>query len=167
MAEKDMDAVDLLVRQHRTLEDLLKKAVKTDGEEARKALFAEAGDLLTVHIESEEKIFYPAVNTACTENDLLEELEEHLSLKRLLADLLELDPADKTFEAKLKVLREQAEHHHKEEEEHLFPEARKLLDGARRQEIGKEMLSLQTCMNRMGEPREVVANETSSAAPLQ
>jgi hemerythrin superfamily protein len=161
-----MDAVKLLIAQHRTLEGLLNHVMKETGEEKRKALFAEAGDQLTVHIKSEEEIFYPAVKAARTEDILLESLEEHLSLKRLLADLLELDSSEKAFEPKFKVLKEQTEHHHKEEEENLFPKVLKLLDGRRREELGKEMLALQARLTRQGEPREAVINETDSAAPL-
>ena len=101
-----------------------------------------------------------------TEDILLESLEEHLSLKRLLSDLMALDPSDKTFEAKFKVLKEQAEHHHKEEEEHLFPKVTKLLDAGRRASVGDEMQALQAKLRRSGEPRELVNEQTDTAAPL-
>jgi hemerythrin superfamily protein len=166
MTEEKLDAVELLVAQHRAMEDLLKKVMDETDEEKRQRLFGEAGDQLTVHIKSEEDIFYPAVKAARTEDILLESLEEHLSLKRLLADLLELDPSEKTFEPKFKVLKEQTEHHHKEEEENLFPKVLKLMDAPRREALGKEMLALQLRMKKQGEPREAVVNETSSAAPL-
>jgi hemerythrin superfamily protein len=166
MNQENVDAVKLLISQHRTMEDLLQKVMKESGEEKRKALFAEAGDELTVHIKSEEEIFYPAVKAARTEDILLESLEEHLSLKRLLADLLALDPSEKAFEPKFKVLKEQTEHHHKEEEENLFPKVMKLMDNARRAALGKEMLALQEKLKKQGEPRDAVVNETSSAAPL-
>lgn len=162
-----MDAVELLITQHRTLEDLLEQAVKEDDPDRKKSLFARAGDHLTVHIASEEQIFYPAVKAARTEDILLESLEEHLSLKRLLADLLELDPSDRTFEPKLKVLHEQTEHHHKEEEEHLFPSVCKLIGEPQRLALGEEMMSLQNRMRRDGEPRDTVADETDAAAPLK
>jgi hemerythrin superfamily protein len=165
--EKRTDAVDLLISQHRMMEGLLEKALNESDDKKRSSLFAEAADHLTVHIKSEEEIFYPAVKAVRTEDDLLEELEEHLSLKRLMADLIELDPSEKSFEPKLKVLKEQAEHHHKEEEEHLFPEVPKLLDAAQRQAVGKKMLALQARLKQEGEPREAVANETSAAAPLE
>jgi hemerythrin superfamily protein len=162
-----MDAVELLITQHRALESLLAKVVKETGDEKKKALFAQAGDELTVHIASEEQVFYPAVKAARTEDILLESLEEHLSLKRLLADLLVLEPSEQTFEPKFKVLKEQAEHHHKEEEEHLFPKVKKLLDQTRREALGKEMMALQEQLKKEGEPREAVIDETDSAAPLK
>lgn len=167
MNDNNMDAVDLLVSQHRAMESLLKKIADSDDHDERKALFAKAGDHLTTHIKSEEELFYPAVKAARNEDRLLESLEEHLSLKRLLADLLALDPDDKLFEAKLQVLTEQTEHHHKEEEEHLFPEVPKLLDKNQREALGKEMLALQLDLKRQGDPRAAVVSETGAAAPLE
>ena len=161
-----MDAIDLLQHQHDEMEHALAQVLETEDVSVKKERFAALADLLTVHITSEEEVFYPAVKAARTEDVLLESLEEHLSLKRLLADLLELDPAEQTFEPKFKVLKEQAEHHHEEEEEHLFPAAGKLLGNARRLELGKEMLELQKKLTRQGEPRELVTDQTDTAAPL-
>ncbi|WP_420475771.1 hemerythrin domain-containing protein [Noviherbaspirillum sp. ST9] len=166
MTPQDLDAVTFLTAQHRDMEDLLSQVADAEDDARKKALFTQAADQLTVHIKAEEEIFYPAVHRARTEDDLLESLEEHLSLKRLLADLIELDPADKSFEAKFKVLKEQTEHHHKEEEEHLFPAVLKLLDQAQRIALGDEMRVRQASLTRLGEPHEAVADETDAAAPL-
>ena len=161
-----MDAIDLLVRQHREMEAAMKKVLDAGDDTTARGLFADIADALTTHVTSEEQVFYPAVKARRTEDILLESLEEHLSLKRLLADLLALDPQEKTFEPKFKVLKEQAEHHHKEEEEHLFPKALKLLDAAQREALGMEMMALQRHLDRIGEPRELVTQQTDSAAPL-
>ncbi|TFW01948.1 hemerythrin domain-containing protein [Oxalobacteraceae bacterium OM1] len=162
-----MEAIDYLTRQHRALEQLLGLVLPEEDPAQRKQLFDRAGDQLTVHLKAEEDIFYPAVKASRTEDILLESLEEHLSLKRLLADLLAMAPDEKTFEAKFKVLKEQTEHHHKEEEENLFPKVRKLMDDTVRQELGQKMAELQARLKRAGEPREAVVNETDSAAPLK
>lgn len=162
-----MDAIDFLVRQHREMEAAFGETLAATDCAAMKALFTKVADQLTTHITAEEQIFYPAVKAKRTEDILLESLEEHLSLKRLLADLLELDPAEQTFEPKFKVLKEQAEHHHKEEEEHLFPKVRQLLDSAHRNALGAEMLALQRHLEREGEPREAVVSQTDAAAPLE
>lgn len=167
MAQPETDAVKLLTSQHREMETLLQQIADTHGDERTKELFLHAADRLTVHIKAEEEIFYPAVHEACTEDDLLESLEEHLSLKRLLADLMALEPTDKAFEPKFKVLKEQTEHHHREEEEHLFPEVLKLLDDNRRDALGKAMLARQFELTKQGAPRAAMPNETASAAPLE
>ena len=162
-----MDAVELLIQQHRLLEQGMQKLEDATSDADRLKLLAEVGDHLTVHIASEEQVFYPAVRTAPTEEVLLESLEEHLSLKRLLADLLELAPDAQTFEPKFKVLKEQTEHHHQEEEEHLFPKVCTLLDAKARAELGKQMQALQGRLQREGAPREAVAEQTGEAAPLR
>src|SRR3982751_4711543 len=162
-----MDAIELLVTQHRALEALLGEVLDASDETSMDARFARAGDELTMHLSAEELIFYPAVKARRTEDILLESLEEHLSLKRLLADLLALAPAERTFEPKFKVLKEQVEHHHKEEEEHLFPKVRSLLDAPEREALGAEMIAHQEKLRREGDARETIANETAAAAPLQ
>jgi hemerythrin superfamily protein len=165
-----MDAIDLLISQHREMEALFKqvKQVLDSGDTgATKKLFAEVADKLTTHIASEEEIFYPAVRAKRTEDILLESLEEHLSLKRLLADLLQLQPSEQTFEPKFKVLKEQAEHHHKEEEEHLFPKVSKLLDAGARTTLAQEIMELQDRLHAEGKPRQAVMAETGAAAPLE
>ena len=137
-----MDAVEFLITQHSEMETLFASVLNASDAASCKRLFVNAADRLTTHIMSEEQVFYPAVR-ANTEDILLESLEEHLSLKRLLADLLDLDPSEQTFEAKFKVLKEQSEHHHKEEEEHLFPDVKKLLDATQREALGQAMAALQ------------------------
>ena len=161
-----MDAIELLTSQHRALEALLDDVLDMPDAARIRSAFARVADELTVHITSEEQVFYPAVRAGRTEDILLESLEEHLSLKRLLADLLILDPTEKTFEPKFKVLAEQAEHHHKEEEEHLFPKVRKMLDAERLRQVGQEMQAMQQNLHREGAPREAVAEQTDAAAPL-
>ena len=161
-----MDAIDLLRRQHREMEHAMGEVLDIEDPSQKKARFSEIADQLTVHIASEEQVFYPAVKAARTEDILLESLEEHLSLKRLIADLIDLDPTSQTFDAKFKVLKEQTEHHHREEEEHLFPKSQNLLDAARRNALGDEMLKLQKTLDTEGEPRELVTDQTDAAAPL-
>ena len=162
-----MDAIQLLESQHREVEDLFEEIQGSDDNDEKTELFEELADKLAVHASIEEHHFYPAVRARRTEDILLESLEEHLSLKRLLADLLELAPGATTFEPKFKVLKEQTEHHHKEEEEHLFPTVRKLIAAPVLAALGEQMLALQRSLQREGAPREAVSEQTDEAAPLQ
>jgi hemerythrin superfamily protein len=62
---------------------------------------------------------------------------EHASAKDLIAQLDEMDPDDELYDAKVKVLGEQVEHHVGEEEKEMFPKVKKLgLDLAA---LGQEM----------------------------
>jgi hemerythrin superfamily protein len=158
------NAIDLLVEQHRELERQLATLFHA-GPNERAAALTSAADLLMSHVTIEEQHFYPAVHARRTEDILLESLEEHLSLKRIVADLIALDVSDVHFEPKSHVLKEQAEHHHREEEEHLFPKVRKLLDEAHLQTLGAQMQATQASLL-AHEARTLATEETKEAAPL-
>lgn len=161
-----MDAIELLVQQHRQLESAMQAWLDApDGHDAKQR-FAAVADHLAVHLESEEQVFYPEVQAGRLQDTLLESLEEHLSLKRLVADLNELSPDDATFKAKFKVLAEQTEHHHEEEEEHLFPTVRRMLNKQELEALGQRMKALQDSLVRAGDPRIELAEESDEAAPL-
>jgi hemerythrin superfamily protein len=156
----------VLTGQHRRLERLLKTLADAEMGEERSELLARAGDELAVHLLAEERLVYPRVHRSGTEDVLLESLEEHLSLKRLLADLLALAPEASTFQAKCKVLDEQARHHHGEEEEHLFPAMRRLLDDGERRAMGAAVKEHEAGLRRRGAPRQLLDEQTDAAAPL-
>ncbi len=161
-----MEATDYLTRQHREIEQALRAALDAEDANVKRSRFLDIADALILHIAAEEKVFYPAVHDGPNEDVLLESLEEHLALKRLLSDLLALDGDDVTFQPKLHVLREQAEHHHRDEERKLFPEVREKLDEARREALGREMDALQASMQARGKPRKTVHEQTGAAQPL-
>ncbi len=164
-----MDAIEMLEKQHHEVEAKFKK-FKGLGESATKTkrtLVDEISDALTMHATIEEKHFYPAVKAKRTEDILLESLEEHLGIKRLLADLLTLDAADETFDAKVTVLEEQVDHHVKEERTDLFPKVKKLFDKEELTRIAQTMQQTMTRLEAEAAPRKAVVNETKAAAPLR
>lgn len=91
-----MDAVELLIVQHRKLEARFDAALAAEAEQKQRQ-FSGIADHLAMHIVIDERLFYPMIKVKWTEYDLLLSLEEHLSLKRLVADLTELDGADQTY----------------------------------------------------------------------
>jgi hemerythrin superfamily protein len=159
-----MDPIQLLVSEHRRIEKVFAKILDTRGAE-RASLFEDAADALAAHIAVEEQHFYPAVRARRTEDILLESLEEHLSLKRVMADLLRLSPDDAQWEPKLHVLEEQARHHHKEEEENLFPKVQKMFDTTELHALGDAMAKELDAL-RARHPRKRVLAETKQAATL-
>jgi hemerythrin superfamily protein len=161
-----MNAVDLLLSQHRAVEKLFSKIESAKDPGKRETLFEEIADSLAMHAAIEEHQFYPAVKAKRTEDILLESLEEHLGIKRVLADLLKIDSKDETFDAKIKVLKEQVEHHVEEEETDLFPKVRKLFDAETLEALGQEMSAEQSELEAAGEPRRSIPAETEEAAPL-
>jgi hemerythrin superfamily protein len=161
-----MNAIDLLESQHREVEKLFAKIEKATDAATKGDLFEQIADKLAVHAAIEEHHFYPAVKAKRTEDILLESLEEHLGIKRVIADLLGTKPSDETFDAKVKVLEEQVEHHVEEEETDLFPKCRKLFDKERLEAIGQEMSAEQAELEEDPAPRKAVPAETDHAASL-
>ena len=162
-----MEATDYLTRQHREIEQALRDALDADDPAVRRSRFLDIADALILHITSEEQVFYPAVHAEPNEDVLLESLEEHLALKRLIADLLALSGDEVTFQPKLHVLRELAEHHHGDEERKLFPAVREKMDSAARDALGSEMEALQLRLQADGKPRRAVRHQTDAAEPLR
>jgi len=161
-----MNAIDLLKSQHREVSKLFSKLEKASKAADKTELFEEIADKLAVHAAIEEHHFYPAVKAKRTEDILLESLEEHLGIKRVIADLLEVSAEDETFDAKAKVLKEQVEHHVEEEESDLFPKVKRLFDKEQLEALGQEMSAEQAELEAEGEPRRSVPAETGHPASI-
>jgi hemerythrin-like domain-containing protein len=97
---------------------------------------------------------------------LHEAVEEHLAAKRIISDLLDTDAADEQLKARVKVLKEQIEHHVHEEEEELFPAVKNLLEPEELEELAEEMQELAEELREQGAPRMQVPNETDRPAPI-
>lgn len=128
MAQDKMDAVALLKADHRKVEDLFEQFEKAKGDGRKQKLAHEICVELKVHAQIEEEIFYPACQGK-VEEDMLDEAQvEHDGAKVLINEIEAGGPDDDFYDAKVKVLSEQIEHHVKEEEqriEGLFSKARK------------------------------------------
>lgn len=159
-----INVLDLLTDQHTEVDQLIEKIEKGKGDKA--GLFQELADKLAAHSTVEEKIFYPSVMSEKTEEMLREAVEEHLEVKRMLADMMQLDPSSDTFDAKLSVLKENLSHHaHEEEEDKLFPILRKELGKDDLAALGNQVLArFEELMTT--HPSRNVPNETAQAAPL-
>ena len=159
-----MNAIDLLKQQHDEVEELFKKI--ENARSGKEELFDQIADALAVHSAIEEQHFYPATKDARTEELLHEAVEEHLAVKRVIADLLEMEPDDPQFEAKIKVLKEQVEHHVEEEESELFPKVQKVHSKDELEDLGVLMEQTANELKAQGAPRMQVPAETGAAAPI-
>jgi hemerythrin-like domain-containing protein len=150
------DAVALLKADHRKVEDLFAQLEKTTERSAarRTKLVAQIESELRMHMRLEEDIFYPAFREAVTKKDdkemYHEAKEEHHVANMVMAELKGLDPADETFGAKAKVLKEVIEHHVEEEEKELFPKSRRAMGAAMLRELGEEMAERKRSLTQMG-----------------
>ncbi|HET8542344.1 MAG TPA: hemerythrin domain-containing protein [Anaeromyxobacter sp.] len=163
-----MNAIDLLEQQHREVEELFEE-FEGAGEGAQKTkerLCREISDQLAIHAELEERLFYPEAKQENTEEILRESVEEHLAMKRILADLMESEPSDEQFDAKMKVLKEQVEHHVEEEEKDLFPKVRKSCSKEELEDLGERMEALAEELEAGGEPSKSIPGQTDSPAEI-
>jgi hemerythrin superfamily protein len=119
------DALQMLVDDHNTVEDLFKRFEEA-GDRAHKTkagLVERIVKELSIHAAIEEQVLYP-ISRALDEEieaDVLEALEEHNVAKWLLSELDGMDPEEERFNAKVTVLMENVRHHVEEEESELFP----------------------------------------------
>jgi len=128
MPETKQDAIALLKADHRTVEELFAKFEKASGDGRKQALAEEICLELSVHAQIEEEIFYPACEGKVEEDLLKESYVEHDGAKVLIAEIIKGGSGDEYYDAKVKVLQEEIEHHVEEEEkrmEGLFAQARK------------------------------------------
>ena len=123
-----MDAIALLKKDHRTVEELFADFEKASGDGRKQKLAEQICLDLSVHAQIEEEIFYPACEGKVDEDLLKESYVEHDGAKVLIAEILAGEPNDEFYDSKVKVLSEEIAHHVEEEEkrmEGLFAQARK------------------------------------------
>lgn len=129
----EMDAFTLLKQDH----DKVKKLFK-DYEELGDRAFKAKQDLATtimselaVHEQIEEEILYPELQRRFKDKEdvaiVLEGYAEHHVADQIQDELKAMTPEDEMYDAKMKVLRENIEHHIEEEEGEMFPEGKKAL----------------------------------------
>src|SRR5262245_59665741 len=103
-----MDAITLLKKDHKTVNDLFKRFQKTGARAhvEQRELVDRIIEELSVHAAIEEAVFYPAVRVEVegAEDMTLEALEEHHIVKWTLSELADMDPTDDRFKAKVTVL---------------------------------------------------------------
>ncbi len=138
------NAIALLKADHAAVKKLFaqeERATKQN-DEKKQSIFDQIKDALTVHATIEEEIFYPAVKKAREEHvkdEVREAYEEHQQIKSLLAQIARITPDDESWDMKIKVLKEDVEHHVKEEEGEMFPDAGNFLGDKRLIELGGEL----------------------------
>ena len=161
-----MEATALLRKQHHEVIAKFKQFDKAESEAMKRKLFVEIADSLAAHCAIEEKLFYPAVYRGEELQDLLREaVEEHLSAKRVISDLLMMEVTDEQFDAKVKVLHDLIEHHVEEEHEEIFPKVKKAMSRGELTSLGEEMEEMFDQLIAT-EPRQNVPGETAHAAQL-
>jgi iron-sulfur cluster repair protein YtfE (RIC family) len=132
------DAIRLLTTDHRTVDRLLMQARRDS------SVMEKIQTELEAHAKVEEELFYPAVRNALKEQgrELVQEaLHEHDEMREALQEVMGLDQEDEDYKEKLDELKEKIQHHVKEEEGEMFPQARQALSREQLADLGSQMES--------------------------
>jgi hemerythrin superfamily protein len=141
-----LNALDLIKDDHDRLKKMFKRALDTDEPAARAALLQDIRAELLAHERVEEDLFYPALRAASekAKDIVLEGYEEHHVIDTILDEMFDVPEDTDQWQAKLKVLQENLEHHIDEEEGEMFQRAKKSLSRDALEELGRKMQQAKT-----------------------
>ncbi|MGB9980593.1 hemerythrin domain-containing protein [Methanobacterium sp.] len=127
------DLFQMLKNDHDNVKNLLKEA--SDKKDSSK--FREIKNQLNIHMESEEKYFYPRLKYI-DEDGMNQSFKEHDEAKEIIKDMERIHWKDKEWMNKLNELRKTVEAHVEKEETTIFPESERL-SNLQREEIAQNI----------------------------
>jgi hemerythrin superfamily protein len=105
----------------------------------KQALVSNACLSLEIHAQLEEEIFYPAMRSFAADSPVVSKsIPEHNEMRRLIAELRDMEPTDPNYDQTFMELMRDVMHHVADEETTLLPDAERLL-GDRLGELGAQM----------------------------
>ena|SRR3712207_4952138 len=125
-----MNAVEMLKADHEKVKGLFRQYENSDEKREKKKIADEILHELQVHAALEEEIFYPAYKRKAEAEGkemVAEAVEEHHVVHLLIGEIKEMKSVTEQFDAKMKVLIENVEHHVQEEESEMLPAAQETL----------------------------------------
>lgn len=140
------DALQLLREQHAEASALFMKLERISDATTCEHIFRSLDVKLRDHAFIEEELFYPAFQERGTrenaKGEIAEAEHEHAEVKSLLSEIEKLSPTDYTFKTKIGELRRAVEHHVREEERTILPQAQRLFSQSELDEMGLKMIKL-------------------------
>ena len=134
-----MDSLELIKEDHKRLKKLLKETLDAEGSQ-RELRMDDLRIELVAHERMEEEVLYPRLrDEKKAREEVLEGYEEHHVADVILDELLDVPADTDLWKAKVKVLKENVEHHMDEEENELFKKARAVLNGDELARMGERM----------------------------
>jgi hypothetical protein len=171
---EEMDAIAMLKADHRKVEEIFAAFEAATSPAKKKQLALEACLELKVHTAIEEDVFYPACRGKIEDDLLNEAYVEHDGAKLLINDIEAGGPEDDFYDAKVKVLSEEIEHHVEEEEKYsegMFAQARAAgldMDALADQMRARKVSALaEFGAGAPAETRTLVGDDTASAMKTQ
>lgn len=137
MPNSTRDAIAILKKDHRALEQLFTQFERGKRPAERKRIADRVVRELSIHAAIEEQLVYPALRQRLDgqRQMVLVALEEHHLAKVSLAEIEGLDGTEERFEAKVQVLIDGVRRHVQEEERDLFPALKRTFSAQELQEL--------------------------------
>jgi hemerythrin superfamily protein len=137
MSQQDM--IDVLVEDHREVQELFRQLETGDGDPQHRRNLADAMTAeLVRHSVAEEEYLYPTARQVLPDgdNEADHEIEEHAEVERLLKDLEGVPADDPRFDELVRKVIDDVRHHLDEEEKDLFPRLRQACTPQQLVELG-------------------------------
>jgi len=139
MGTAGKSVIDILVEDHREVEELFQELERPAAEPARRqeVLSAAIAELVR-HSVAEEMYLYPAAREALPDGDQIadREIDDHSQAEQAMKRLERLQPDDPQFDAEVRVLTTSVREHITDEEENLFPRLREACSAEQLVELG-------------------------------
>ena len=142
MADQQRDVIEILVHDHREVEEMFQELESLRGAttDAAKARRKELADQVTIelvrHSVAEEVLVYPKVEDKVSEEEVEHAREEHAEAEETLAKLEKLDADDPEFDDTLAELMKEILHHIEDEEQEMFAHMRQVIGADELRELG-------------------------------
>jgi len=139
-----MKVTVVLRNEHENVKSLFNKYKKPDMRRTngKKELLDDIRREIMVHSQIEREIFYSALTSTSSTTAVslvAAATEDHRAIEKLFQDLNDMNPSDRSFEAKMARMMDEVIRHIEKEEAEIFDEARKSLAEYRLEELGLEI----------------------------
>ena len=138
----DLDAIDILIDDHKKLISVMNKLEKEidKNKSDYASLFQDFKKLFKMHDEAEDEIIYPALKEfSDLERLVLKGYQAHHMVEVGILELRATPYTSETWGPKLLVVKDSILAHMAEEEQLLFPAAKNHLDKSTLRKLGKEV----------------------------
>jgi hemerythrin superfamily protein len=141
-ATRQRDLIEVLVHDHREVEEMFADLERTVDDPAHRRRVADAVIAeLVRHSVAEEEYLYPTARRVLPDGNQVadHEIAEHAEAERLMKELEDLDSAGRDFARVLSQLMSAIRHHVQEEETDLFPRLRSACTEEDLRELGRKV----------------------------
>ena len=151
-----MNIYSYIRRDHKSVALLMQKVVESSDPAERQSLFSQIKAELLLHLDSEEKTFYAAIEKASSAASVTEQMshshEEHDEVRTYLKTLDQTPVDVEEWIEQFGEFKHAVAHHVEEEETQVWEKARKYLSEDQAIQLAKDMDSLKKALKKERAP---------------